>query len=94
MNKAVQTHLERLFTKGKDGNDGWQVIAEDGDLKVFKKELEIEGVVIDPLKATHLVTVSMKPFPSVIPFTFVEKITESDTVNVKFRPSVIMIKVM
>ena len=43
--------------KTEGGEDTWQVIAEEGDLKVYKRELEVDGVVIDPLKASYVVKV-------------------------------------
>ena len=33
----------------------WQPIAEDGEMKVYVREVEVDGVVCDPLKATHTV---------------------------------------
>ena len=33
----------------------WQPIAEDGEMKVYIREVEVDGVVCDPLKATHTV---------------------------------------
>ena len=59
INKVVSDHLHRLDERTKDGQDTWQLIAEDGDLKVFKREVEENGIVIDPLKATHLVRVRL-----------------------------------
>lgn len=44
--------------KTEGGKDTWQVIAEEGDLKVYKRELEVNGVVIDPLKASYVVKVT------------------------------------
>ncbi|KAG9509996.1 Ceramide transfer protein, partial [Fragariocoptes setiger] len=34
---------------------GWQLFAEDGQMKLYTKELEIDGLVCDPLKAIHVV---------------------------------------
>ncbi|XP_060066483.1 ceramide transfer protein-like isoform X1 [Ylistrum balloti] len=56
INDEVNKHLLRMDEKCEDGEDTWQVIAEEGDLKVYKREIEIDGVVVDPLKATHIVT--------------------------------------
>ncbi|XP_033749933.1 ceramide transfer protein-like isoform X6 [Pecten maximus] len=56
INNEVSKHLLRMDEKCEDGEDTWQVIAEEGDLKVYKREIEIDGVVVDPLKATHIVT--------------------------------------
>lgn len=55
INKLVETHLKNLEHRNDDGHDLWQCIAEEGDLKVYKRELEIDGVVVDPLKACHTV---------------------------------------
>lgn len=35
----------------------WQLFAEDGEMKMFKREVEIDGLVCDPLKAVHSVKV-------------------------------------
>ncbi|VDP35836.1 unnamed protein product [Echinostoma caproni] len=38
-------------TNGQDGSDDWQVIALDGDMIIYKREVETEdGVVLDPLQ--------------------------------------------
>ncbi|KAK3097494.1 hypothetical protein FSP39_010154 [Pinctada imbricata] len=55
VNDLVNTHLQRMDEKTEGGQDTWQCIAEEGDLKVYKRELEVDGVVIDPLKACHIV---------------------------------------
>lgn len=36
----------------------WSVVHEDGEMKVYRRELEEDGVVIDPLRATYTVGVS------------------------------------
>ena len=33
----------------------WQLFAEDGEMKMYKREEEIDGVAVDPLKAVHTV---------------------------------------
>ena len=35
----------------------WMLIAEDGEMKVYKREVEENGMVVDPLKAVHTVQV-------------------------------------
>ena len=35
--------------------DGWQLFAEEGEMKMYKREEEVNGLVIDPLKACHFV---------------------------------------
>ena len=37
----------------------WQLIAEDGEMKVYKMELEVDGITVDPIKAVHTVKVYM-----------------------------------
>lgn len=34
---------------------GWQLFAEDGEMKMYRREEEIDGMVVDPLKAVHVV---------------------------------------
>ncbi|XP_076443458.1 ceramide transfer protein-like [Babylonia areolata] len=48
INDVTNTHLRRLLDSQ---DDLWQCIADQGDLKVYKRELEENGVVIDPVKA-------------------------------------------
>lgn len=33
----------------------WQLFAEDGEMKMYKREVEVDGLVCDPLKAVHQV---------------------------------------
>lgn len=37
------------------GEGGWQLFAEDGEMKMYKREEESDGMVVDPLKACHVV---------------------------------------
>ncbi|EEC01515.1 goodpasture antigen-binding protein, putative, partial [Ixodes scapularis] len=37
------------------GEGGWQLFAEDGEMKMYRREVEEAGVVCDPLKAVHVV---------------------------------------
>ncbi|KAG5885051.1 hypothetical protein JTB14_033369 [Gonioctena quinquepunctata] len=34
---------------------GWQLFAEDGEMKMYRREEEVDGLVVDPLKAVHVV---------------------------------------
>lgn len=38
-----------------DSSSGWQLFAEEGEMRLYKRELEIDGLVCDPLKAVHVV---------------------------------------
>lgn len=37
------------------GDGVWSLFAEDGEMRMYKRELEEEGLVVDPLKAIHTV---------------------------------------
>ncbi|XP_005104758.1 ceramide transfer protein isoform X2 [Aplysia californica] len=51
INEVVDNHLRRLLTEPAEEKNGWTCIVDQGDLKVFKRELEENGVPIDPMKA-------------------------------------------
>lgn len=34
----------------------WEVFAEEGEMKMYKREEEVDGMVVDPLKAIHQVS--------------------------------------
>lgn len=57
INEAVNNHLNRLLTEPAVEKDGWVCIADQGDLKVFKRELEENGIPVDPMKAVCTVKV-------------------------------------
>ncbi|PBC34974.1 ceramide transfer protein isoform X1 [Apis cerana] len=46
-----QLHYARLEV----GAGGWQLFAEDGDMRMYRREEEADGLVVDPLKACHVV---------------------------------------
>ncbi|XP_050401750.1 ceramide transfer protein [Patella vulgata] len=52
VNKIVTHHLGQI---NENLEESWTCIAEEGELKVYKRELEEDGIVIDPLKAIHVV---------------------------------------
>ncbi|XP_013788859.1 collagen type IV alpha-3-binding protein-like [Limulus polyphemus] len=48
--------MEQLsYAKMGVGEGGWQLFAEDGEMKMYRRELEEGGMVLDPLKAVHVV---------------------------------------
>lgn len=53
--------IDRITTEQLDyakmgvGEGGWFVFAEDGEMRMYKREVEEGGVVVDPLKAVHTV---------------------------------------
>lgn len=38
-----------------EGGNGWQLFADEGEMKMYRREEEVNGMVIDPLKACHVV---------------------------------------
>ena len=46
-------HYARLQVGQEDSI--WELFAEDGEMKMYKREEEIDGMVVDPLKALHQV---------------------------------------
>jgi collagen type IV alpha-3-binding protein len=48
---AQQLHYARLGV----GEGAWELFAEDGEMKMYRREEEINGNVVDPLKAVHTV---------------------------------------
>ncbi|NXA28581.1 C43BP protein, partial [Ibidorhyncha struthersii] len=52
--EMVQSHMiYSLQDVGGDAN--WQLVVEEGEMKVYRREVEENGIVLDPLKATHAV---------------------------------------
>ncbi|KAM9447160.1 ceramide transfer protein isoform 2-T2 [Clarias gariepinus] len=52
--EIIHSHMTHsLQDVGGDAN--WQLITEEGELKVYRREVEENGVVLDPLKATNAV---------------------------------------
>lgn len=35
----------------------WELIHEEGEMKVYRREMEEDGMIVDPLKAVHSVQV-------------------------------------
>lgn len=52
---VVEEQIALADMSGTNLAGGWMLIAEDGDMKVFKREQEEDGMVIDPIKAIHTV---------------------------------------
>lgn len=47
------------YAKMGVGEGGWELFAEEGEMKLYKREVEENGTVCDPLKAVHTVKVSL-----------------------------------
>lgn len=57
VNQCVDQHIKYadVDLKGLADDNVWFMIAEDGDMKVYKREVEENGFIVDPLKACHTV---------------------------------------
>nr|CAB3232709.1 collagen type IV alpha-3-binding protein-like [Phallusia mammillata] len=52
LEKHIQNHLsDSLQLPGNDNT--WELFAEEGEMKVYRKELVEDGLICDPLKAIH-----------------------------------------
>ncbi|XP_054277748.1 ceramide transfer protein-like isoform X2 [Macrosteles quadrilineatus] len=49
-----QIHYAKLGV-GEVEKGGWQLFAEEGEMKMYRREEEVNGLVVDPLKACHVV---------------------------------------
>uniref|UniRef100_A0A3Q3NPX3 Ceramide transfer protein n=1 Tax=Labrus bergylta TaxID=56723 RepID=A0A3Q3NPX3_9LABR len=50
--EMVQNHMNySLQDMGGDAN--WQLVVEEGEMKVYRREVEENGIVLDPLKVCH-----------------------------------------
>lgn len=38
-----------------EGGNGWQLFADEGEMRMYRREQEVDGMVVDPLKACHVV---------------------------------------
>ena len=52
--RVVQEHLKYDLQDDLDSNV-WELLCSDGEMKIYRRELEENGIVLDPLKATHTV---------------------------------------
>ena len=52
--KVIQDHLK--FDLVDDLSDNvWELLCSDGEMKIYRREMEENGIVLDPLKAVHKV---------------------------------------
>ncbi|XP_049826487.1 ceramide transfer protein isoform X2 [Aethina tumida] len=55
----IERMVQEQVSKAKLGvgecGTGWQLFAEDGEMKMYRREEEVDGMVVDPLKAVHVV---------------------------------------
>lgn len=50
-----QIHHAMKGVSGNAGDNGWQLFAEEGEMKMYRREEEVNGMVVDPLKSCHVV---------------------------------------
>jgi len=50
-----QLHHALQGVSGTSDSTGWQLFAEEGEMKMYRREEEIDGMVMDPLKSCHVV---------------------------------------
>ncbi|CAH1115047.1 unnamed protein product [Psylliodes chrysocephalus] len=53
--KTVQIQVSMAKMGIGECGSGWQLFAEDGEMKMYRREEEVDGMVVDPLKAVHIV---------------------------------------
>jgi collagen type IV alpha-3-binding protein len=51
IDRVVEEQLNHALKGVSEG--GWQIFADEGEMKMYRREEEIEGMVVDPLKAVH-----------------------------------------
>lgn len=52
--KTIQEHLKYVR---ESVSDGWDLIHQEGEMKVYRREVEENGIVVDPLKCFHTIKV-------------------------------------
>lgn len=50
-----QLHHAQMGLGPVGSSDGWQLFEESGQMRLYTREMEIDGLVCDPLKAVHVV---------------------------------------
>lgn len=55
ISKICGEQLHHALKGVSDDVSGWQLFAEEGEMKMYRREEEINGIVIDPLKSVHVV---------------------------------------
>jgi len=62
INRVVHEHISHADMTANDVANTWTLIASEGDMKVYKSEVEDTGAVVQhPLKAVHTVKVRLFP---------------------------------
>lgn len=56
MSEKISQYARYLF---EEVDNNWSLVHEDGEMKVYRREMEDGGVVVDPLKSYCTATVSL-----------------------------------
>ena len=57
VSEKISQYARYLF---EEVDNNWSVVHEDGDMKVYRREMEDGGVVVDPLKSFYTASVSVR----------------------------------
>ncbi|XP_002168208.2 ceramide transfer protein isoform X1 [Hydra vulgaris] len=59
LSKEVDSKLKEFLTLLKENveapNSGWDLVFEDGEMRVYRKDYEVDTIVCDPMKASHVI---------------------------------------
>lgn len=50
-----QLHYAQAGLGPEESIEGWKLFAEEGQMRLYTREIEIDGIACDPLKAVHVV---------------------------------------
>jgi hypothetical protein len=56
----VQEHIKYDLQDDLSSNV-WELLCSDGEMKIYRRELEENGIVLDPLKAVHTLFTDLPP---------------------------------
>jgi len=79
INRVVDEHISHADMTASDVASSWTLIASEGDMKVYKSEVDAGTFVQHPLKAVHTVKVRVWHFSAGCCFyfcLFVSRITQ------------------
>lgn len=55
INGVIDEHIK--YASFEMDSSVWEVIHDEGEMKVYRREMEEDGMIVDPLKAVHSVKV-------------------------------------
>lgn len=55
ISSVCEDQIHHAIKGVSDDTSGWQLFAEEGEMKMYRREEEIDGMVMDPLKSCHVV---------------------------------------